>query len=657
MKSYQYLGKVNSHEAIAALAPAELKQLAEEIRDRVTTAVSANGGHLASNLGVTELTLALHNVFDFAQDRLIWDVGHQCYIHKMLTGRSDLFDDLRKGGGVSGFPSPSESPTDQFAVGHAGTAIPTAVGLALGAQLQSTDEKIVAVVGDASIVNGLSFEGLNNTSLIKRQLLIVLNDNSMGISKTEGALAHTLMQLRLSSEYEDLKRRTRQLVRRLPLFGRKLVEGLDHLKEGIKTTLHGSFEAFELLGMPYFGPVDGHDTQSLIKIFKTLRTVDHPVLLHVHTEKGRGFTPASEDPCRFHSPPAFKLDGQTATIEKGAGKSFTSAFADAMTDVMKQNEKVIAFTAAMPDGTGVSALQKAFPDRSFDVGIAESACVDIAAGMAKSGLRPVVSIYSTFLQRAFDQVFQEVSLQNLPVVFCLDRAGLVGGDGAVHHGFSDIATLRTLPHLILTAPLNEEELRLALDFALEQSQPCVIRYPRATVPQIDLPQPLPAFEMGKPLWLREGKNATILAYGVIAAEALSAAEMLQADGFEVAVINARFAKPFDADSLRQIFGNSSDGPLVTVEDHGLCGGFGSAVLEQAAELGLTISQIVRLGIPDRFVAQNSRSAQLAQAGIDARHIAARVRQCLLKDDSDQKEDTQNQDATWDPQLSRHLKIG
>jgi 1-deoxy-D-xylulose-5-phosphate synthase len=622
-----YLDDVDSHAKLHKLSLDELEELAAEVRQRVTGAVSQSGGHLASNLGITELTIAMHYVFDFARDRLVFDVGHQCYVHKMLTGRANRFDTLRKADGISGFPSPAESPTDPFAVGHAGTAIPTAVGLALGAQLQKSNEKVVAVVGDASIVNGVAFEGLNNTSLINRQLLIIFNDNSMGISKTEGALAMQLTRFRVSSGYGMLQRRTQNLVKRLPYFGQKLVDGIDRLKDGIKTTLHGHYQAFELMGMPYFGPVDGHDTASLITLLEAFKNVNHPVLLHVHTEKGRGFTPATEDPCRFHSPAAFQIEGESATIKSSNGKSFTKAFADAMIDLMEADQRVVAFTAAMPDGTGVSTLQKHFPDRAYDVGIAESGCTDIAAGLAKSGLKPVVCIYSTFLQRAFDQVFQEVSLQNLPVSFCIDRAGLVGGDGAVHQGFCDITLLRSLPNFVLMAPMDEEELNEALRFSVQLDQPTAMRYPRDNVPE-NLPlspdHRCEPFQLGKAVWLRQGDDAVIISYGAVTAEALHAAEILSERGIEVGVINARFAKPLDKEMIDQVLSESEKKPVITVEDHGLAGGFGSAVLELAQSHGLDTRRMSRLGLPDRFIEQNSRQGQLEEVGLDRRQIADHI---------------------------------
>ncbi len=620
--------------------PADLKQLkieqlpelAEEIRQLIMTTVSKNGGHLASNLGVVELTIALHYVFDFARDRLTWDVGHQCYVHKILTGRARRFDTLRKGGGISGFPSPDESKFDQFFVGHGGTSITTALGLALGAQMCKTDEKVVAVVGDASIVNGVSFEGLNNTSLLKRQLLIILNDNSMAIDKTRGAFANYLARLRLSRPYEDLHRRTKILVRRMPLIGQSLHEGLHRLKDGIKTTLQ-TRQIFEQLGIPYFGlgPIDGHDTPALIELFNIFKKVDHPVLLHVQTEKGRGFGPAHKDPCTFHSPKPFKLNGETAHFTASSEKSFTAAFAQALTKLMADEPKVIALTAAMPDGTGLAKVREKFPDRVIDVGIAESAAVDIAAGLAKKGLRPIVAIYSTFLQRGFDQIFQEVALQNLPVIFCMDRAGLVGGDGAVHQGFCDISLLRSLPNMVLMAPMDESELIQALRFALKSKCPCALRYPRDLVPPpLDIKnQPdCPPFELGRSRTLRSGKDVVLLAYGVVAYHALQAAEILADGEIEATVISARFAKPTDQQLVTDLLSKRSKCPIITLEDHGLAGGFGSAVLETAQKLSLDTRRIIRLGLPDRFIHHSSRQDQLKEAALDPEGIADHVRNLI-----------------------------
>ena len=608
----------------------QLPDLADEIRRMIMAAVSRRGGHLASNLGVVELTIALHYVFDFSRDRLTWDVGHQCYVHKILTGRAEMFDSLRQEGGIGGFPDPAESEYDQFVVGHAGTAIGTAVGLALGAQMRQTDEKVVAVVGDASIVNGLSFEGLNNTALLKRQLLIILNDNHMAIDRTQGAFANYLARLRLSRPYEDLHRRTKIMVQRVPYFGEALEETLHRIKGGIKTTLQ-SRQIFEQLGIPYFGPIDGHDIASLVKLLGAFKDVNYPVMLHVQTEKGRGFTPACQDPCAFHSPQPFEVNGETVQFPAGGEKTFTTAFAEALSNLMAADERIIALTAAMPDGTGLAQVRRQFPQRVIDVGIAESVAVDIAAGLAKCGLRPVVAIYSTFLQRSFDQIFQEVSLQNLPVVFCLDRAGLVGGDGAVHHGFCDITLLRTLPNLVLMAPMDEEELNQALIFALQAARPCVLRYPRDRLPprhpylQGSVCEP---FALGRARKIRTGADGVVLAYGGVLHEVLQAVEILEGHNIQTGVVNARFAKPVDEVLLGELLGPGQDFPVFTVEDHALAGGFGSAVMETAQKLELNTRRIIRLGLPDRFIKHKSRHKQLVDAGIDAHSIAQKVSEIL-----------------------------
>ncbi|HUU95661.1 MAG TPA: 1-deoxy-D-xylulose-5-phosphate synthase, partial [Phycisphaerae bacterium] len=398
------LDRVRSPADLRGLTFEELESLAREIRTRIIAVVSHNGGHLASNLGVVELTLALHRVFDFSRDRLLWDVGHQCYVHKLVTGRQPNFDTLRQAGGVSGFPSTAESNYDQFDVGHAGTAIATAVGLARGDSALKHDARVVCLVGDASIVNGVAFEGLNQAGTLKRQFLVVLNDNSMGIAKTQGALASYLARFRVSSVYEEVKDELKRLLPKVPLVGRGVVDALDHLKEGLKATV-SPHQIFERLGFVYVGPVDGHDVRHLVQMLGLLKDVSHPVLLHVHTEKGRGCDFASSDPCAFHSPGKLRIEGDKASILKSERKSWTTAFADAVIPIAKQNERVYALTAAMPDGTGLAKVRRELPERCLDCGIAESCTVDVAAGMARSGLRPLAAIYSTFLQRAFDQVF------------------------------------------------------------------------------------------------------------------------------------------------------------------------------------------------------------------------------------------------------------
>lgn len=606
---------------------AELHQLASEIRQRIIDVVSRNGGHLASNLGVVELTIALHHVFDFLTDRLLWDVGHQAYVHKLLTGRNERFDTLRKAGGISGFPATEESPYDLFNVGHAGTAIATSVGMARGLEKLGKKGRVVTLVGDASIVNGVAFEGLNQAGLLRRQLLVILNDNSMGIAPTQGGFAEYLAKFRVSPTYADIKRTARKYLSPLPVIGRAAIGALDHLKEGIKAAV-SPHQIFEQLGFIYVGPTDGHDLEHLIELLNLVKDAQHPVLLHVHTEKGRGADFAASEPCKFHSPNPFKVEGCRVEIQSG-GRSWTAAFADALIELARGDSRVFALTAAMPDGTGLNKFAQVFPDRFLDGGIAESSTVDMAAGMSKAGLRPVCAIYSTFLKRAFDQVFQEVVLQGLPVIFCLDRAGLVGGDGAVHHGFLDITYLRGYPNMVLMAPADEPELRAALRLALKLNQPCAIRYPRDKVPEPGLVEDgkTPEFELGRSRRLREGNDATLLVYGALARQAVDAAELLAAEGVEARVVGARFAKPVDRDMVEQALRGGR--PVFTIEDHSVAGGFGSAVLEAANELGLPTQAVVRLGMPEnRFIAHGSRAGQLAECGLDAAGIAAAVRDAL-----------------------------
>lgn len=614
------LNEIRSPADVRALPVEQLPALAREIRQRIIEVVGQRGGHLTSNLGVTELTIALHRVFDFSTDRLLWDVGHQCYPHKLLTGRNDRFDTLRQAGGLSGFPNIDESVYDLFNVGHAGTAVATAVGMARGDAMLGRNTSVVAVVGDASIVNGVAFEGLNQAGLLKRQFLIVLNDNEWGISPTQGAIAEYLAKFRASNFYEEVKAQTKKVLPRLPFLGKPVFDMIAHLKEGIKATVSPG-QVFEAMNLQYVGPVDGHDIAHLIEVLEMLKRAHHPVLLHVHTVKGKGCDWATAEPGKFHSPKPFVVESGKVTLKSGGGKSWTAAFVDCLMELAEQDPRIYAMTAGMPDGTGLNKFMERFPERGRDMGIAESCTVDVAAGLARAGMRPVCAIYSTFLQRAFDQVFQEVALQGLPVMFCLDRAGLVGGDGAVHHGFLDIACLRGLPGMVLIAPMDEMELLEAMRFGLTLDGPCAIRYPRDIVPA---PMPdCPRFELGRSRRLREGGEAAILAYGTTASAALAAAELLAAEGFDVEVTAARFARPIDRDMVRNALRGSR--PVVTVEDHSVAGGFGSAVLETAQELGLDTSRLLRLGMPaDRFVAHGSRAGQLAECGIDTTGIAATV---------------------------------
>ena len=617
----------------------QLQELAGHLRERIFRAVSTNGGHLASNLGVVELTIALHYVYDFGPhphgpDWLLWDVGHQCYAHKMLTGRADQFETLRKKGSVSGFPSPEESPYDLFAVGHAGTAISTAVGMARAEQHLNRNGNVVAVVGDASIVNGMAFEGLNNAGTLKRQMLIVLNDNGMSISKPQGAFSQYLERVRVSTTYTEAKHLAETLVGKLPSSVGHTIESVwHHLKEGLKSTIWPG-QIFESLGIKYIGPIDGHDIPGLIDMLGEIKHVDAPVLLHVKTVKGQGYEITVNDPTRMHSPAAFEVNGCRVEIKKGEGKSWTNAFADAVIALAKQDERIVALTAAMPDGTGLSKFEKEIPGRYYDTGICESHLTGMAAGMCKNGLRPIAAIYSTFIQRAFDQVWQEVVLNGLPVVFAMDRAGFVGDDGAVHHGFMDQAFLRPLPGMVLMAPSDEAELNRALRLAVSLDVPSAVRYPRDNVPAcnfedvIDTPLrglAAQAWQLGTSRTLRTGEDATLIAYGALVHEAMLAAEQLSAEGIDVEVVDARFCKPLDAAMLQRVLGSANRRPVLTVEDHALQNGFGSAVLEHAVAHNLPTDLVTRLGHPERLIAHATRREQLAEVGLDAAGIARSVR--------------------------------
>ncbi|MBC8377574.1 MAG: 1-deoxy-D-xylulose-5-phosphate synthase [Planctomycetes bacterium] len=622
------LEKINSPTDLTGLSVGELTQLADEMREFITHSVSQTGGHLASNLGVVEMTIAMHRAFDFTKDRLLWDVGHQCYAHKILTGRRDDFGKLRKENGLSGFPSPAESEYDLFKVGHAGTSIPTALGMALGAAHNKTDEKIVALVGDASIVNGLSFEALNNLCLAKRQLLIVLNDNSMAIDVTQGAMAKFLSKVRLSHTYEDFRKTTNRILEHLPLVGKRMEEAVENFKRTLRMANTPS-RLFESMNIPYFGPVDGHDIGSLIELFKALSHLDTPAILHVYTRKGKGYDPADDNPCKYHSTGPFEVNGVS---EKAAAakRSFTAAFGDAITELGEADKRVVAITAAMPDGTGLGRFREKFPDRYYDVGIAESVAIDIAAGLAKQGLRPVVCIYSTFLQRGFDQIFQETALQNLPVTFCIDRAGAVGNDGPTHHGFYDLGCLRMLPNLAIAAPADENELKAALSLATGGDKPFAIRYPKDTVPVI--PENNIPFQHGKSVRVRSGNSEfAVVTIGPILKEAMAAAEQLEKDGISITIVNARFVKPIDEDII-ELFRQGKT--VLFAEDGSIACGFGSAVIERALQtaaqsqdkkLRNSIGKALLLGGPDAFVPAAARARQLEWMRISADTIAETVK--------------------------------
>jgi len=623
-----------------------LPELAAEIRQAICDQISRSGGHLAPNLGVVELSIALHYVFDFGRDRLLFDVGHQCYPHKLLTGRYPLLGRLRQRGGMAGFPDPRESDHDLFMVGHAGTGISTAVGMARGDQLHgeapvaggSEGRRVVTLVGDASIVNGVAMEGLNNAGTLKRQFLVVLNDNGMSIAKPQGAMAAYFDRVRLSHSYGEFKKAAKDLAKRIP-GGGMLADAYHRMGEMSKAMI--SEDAwFEKFGIVTVGPIDGHDLPTLIDFLNEARHFDRPMLLHVKTVKGKGFGFAEGDSCTFHSPSAFDVvagdgeddarlvsEGCRVELKKG-GRSFTSAVGEAMVDLMDRDEKVVACTAAMPDGTGIVKVLEAHPERAWDTGICESHATDMMAGLAKTGWKPFFAVYSTFLQRAFDQCFQEVSLQGLPLRLLLDRAGLVGGDGAVHHGFCDVSLLRVLPDSCLMAAMDEPSLVAAIEFmAGHDAGLSALRYPRDKVSDLFSDEACPPFELGRsrPLIRHERPDLAVLGYGVMAIEAALAARELAGE-YRIEVHDARFAKPVDHALLADLLDRGI--PVITVEDHSIVGGFGAAVLEACAEHGLDTRLVSRLALPDGWIHQGSRAEQLAEAGLDATSIARTIRDRL-----------------------------
>ncbi len=626
---------------------AQLEDLAGEIREAIIERVSQSGGHLAPNLGVVELSIAMHRVFDFSLDRLLFDVGHQCYPHKLLTGRYPMLAKLRTREGMAGFPEPSESPYDLFSVGHAGTGISTAVGMARGDRLNGegfdsrsnpSGRRVAVLIGDASIVNGVAMEGLNNAGTLGRQFLVILNDNGMSISRPQGAVSQYFDRVRLSTTYKEIKDAGKQVLGHVP-GGSVMAEAYHRAGEMTKAmvALRGKPTGwFEHFGLLTAGPIDGHSLPELIEYLAEAREFDRPMVLHVKTVKGKGLEYAEKDATVFHSPPAHRYDPDTCQVEiKDSGRSFTSAFGDALLDLMDSDDKVVACTAAMPGGTGTDGVLEKFPQRAWDVGICESHAMDMMAGLAKTGYKPFFAVYCTFLQRAFDQAFQEVALQGLPVRLCLDRAGLVGGDGAVHHGFCDVALLRSLPQAAITAAIDEPSLKAALAFMNSYDRGLsAVRYPRDTVSKRLAGTACPAFELGKARCLApefdvlnggEAPDVAVLAFGTPAITALEACEAL-GDEYRVGVWDARFAKPVDVALIKALL--AADIPVLTIEDHAVIGGFGAAVIEAASDMRLNAGLVRRLGLPDSWIAQASRGAQLAEVGIDAAGIASAIRDLI-----------------------------
>lgn len=597
----------------------ELQRLAQEIRETLINTVSVTGGHLAPNLGVVELTIALHLVFNSSVDRIIWDVGHQSYVHKLLTGRQAQFPTLRQYGGLSGFPKREESVHDAFDTGHSSTSISAALGMVLARDLRGDKYSVVGVIGDGSMTGGMAFEALNHAGHLQKDLIVVLNDNEMSIAPNVGALSRYLSSLRTDPKYYRSKDEIAELLQKIP-HGPKLLKVVDRLKDSLKYLVVPGM-LFEELGFTYLGPVAGHDLKAVTTVLKQAKNLGGPVLVHVLTKKGKGYEPAEKNPDLFHGVGPFEV--ATGAIKKSAGpKSYTQVFSETMINLAQKDEKIIGITAAMPGGTGLSKFAQEFPKRYFDVGIAEQHAVTMAAGMATGGYRPVVTIYSTFLQRAYDQVLHDVCLQNLPVTFALDRAGLVGDDGPTHHGVFDIAYLRNIPNMVIMAPKDENELQHMLYTAINHNAPTAIRYPRGAGEGVTMDEKLQTLPVGRAEVLREGSDVVLLAIGNMVPKALKAAENLSAQGISAVVINARFVKPLDEKLILHYAGKV--GHLVTIEEHVLMGGFGSAVLELLEKAGLSEVKVKRIGIPDCFVEHGKQKILRANYGLTAEGIVETV---------------------------------
>lgn len=615
------LQRINSPADVRRLSRPEIDALAAEIRELLISTCAQNGGHLAPNLGVVELTLALHRVLKLPPDKIVWDVSHQTYVHKLLTGRRERFHTIRQGGGLSGFSMRSESPYDTFGAGHASTSVSAALGMVLARDLRNERSTIVAVLGDGALTGGLAYEALNNAGQLKTNFIVVLNDNEMSIAPNVGSIASYLSVLRSKPFVNFAREKTKDVLEHIP-FGetaKKALESAEVAAMRFVAPAEKSAIIFEEMGFRYIGPTDGHNLDALVEALETAKHLAGPVLLHVRTVKGRGYEPAEVDSRTFHGCGAFEVENGKIEKMAGALATFSEVFGEAMNVVAKADERIIGVTAAMPDGTKLSKFAKQFPKRYFDVGIAEAHAVCFAAGAASAGLKPVCAIYSTFLQRAYDQIVHDVAIQNLPVVFCLDRAGFVGDDGPTHMGLYDIAYLRTLPNITVMAPRCEDELLPMLEHALSLDAPVAIRYPRGSTSGRHR-DPIAPLVQGRAEILREGSDVAILALGNTVDVALDAYGLLAPD-VRPTVVNARFVKPLDEMLLIQLAQNHRR--FLTLEEHSLAGGFGSAVVEFASDRGLKV-HVERIGVPNVLVQHDSQSKQRAQFGLHAENIAARV---------------------------------
>ena len=615
------LETINSPADVKALSLDELKQLAEEIRQFLISVISKTGGHLAPNLGVVELSLALHRVFSTPEDKIVFDVGHQSYIHKIITGRREQFPTLRQYGGLSGFPKRSESEHDAFGTGHSSTSISAALGMAVARDLQGKDYNVVAVIGDGSMTGGMAFEALNNAGTLHKKMIVVLNDNEMSISKNVGAMSEYLYQLRTGETYNKIKHDIEGWLKNME-FGTDVLKAIRRLKGSVKYLMVPT-SIFEELGFTYLGPVDGHDLQGLTEVLQAAKKIDGPVLVHVLTKKGKGYKPAEESPNKFHGTGPFEIATGKKIANPNAPITYTEVFGKTLTELANEDKEIIGITAAMPDGTGMSTFAKAHPERFFDVGIAEQHAVTSAAGAAAAGMKPVAAIYSTFLQRAYDSVLHDICMQKLHVTLCLDRAGLVGDDGYTHHGVFDYAYLRSMPEMTIMAPKDENELRHMLKTAVDDDGPVSVRYPRGSGVGVEINEPMHSLPIGKAEVLREGKDVCLWAIGSMVQSALQVAAKLAEQGISAGVVNMRFAKPLDKELL--LAHAAQYGKIVTLEEGALQGGVGSAVLETLNEAQiLQQCRVLTLGIPDEFVLHGDKKLLMKDLGLDVDAIVAKT---------------------------------
>jgi len=623
------LDSINNPDDLKKLGLEQLPLLAQEIRDTIIETVSSSGGHLASSLGAVEFIIAIHYCLNAPRDKIIWDVGHQTYAHKLLTGRKDRFSTLRRIGGLSGFPNKDESEFDVFTTGHGSTSISTALGMVAARDLEKESYRVAAVIGDASLGGGMAFEALNHAGHLRQKILVILNDNEMSISRSVGALSKYLNRIISAPIYNKIRKDIESLIKRVPRFGFRVVRSARRLEEALKNLLIPGM-LFEEMGFRYFGPINGNDIRAVVGTLKNIIDMNQPVLLHVVTKKGRGYSHAERIPEKFHGVGSFDVaTGQNVCLQKEkaveAGATFTDTFSDAIVDIAAKDERIVAITAAMPEGTGLDRFSKLFPDRFFDVGMAEQHAVGFAAGLARAGLKPVVAIYSTFLQRSYDQIIHDVCLQNLNVIFMLDRSGLVGEDGPTHHGVFDITYLRGLPRMVLMAPKDEGELKEMFKFAVSYNDgPIAIRYPRGRshpYPAADLSEADGsgrAIVLGKPEILKKGKDATIVSVGYMSCVSMEARALLLEEGIDCEVINVRFIKPLDLELI--LASILKTGKLFTVEEGVRSGGFGAFILESIVDKVPKGTIIKNIGLPDRFIEHGDRALLLDRCGLSAEKI-------------------------------------